>query len=60
MRLVRAPETQRCATCGQRADVAVARGHLLAYVCWDHADALLEQGGVLVGREFEKRPHRPS
>ncbi|WP_267643673.1 hypothetical protein [Haloarchaeobius amylolyticus] len=58
MRVVRAPETQRCFACGDRADVAVARGYRLAYACWEHAEELLEQGGMLVGRDLEDRPAR--
>ncbi|MCT9098428.1 hypothetical protein [Haloarchaeobius sp. HME9146] len=59
MRIVRAPDTQPCYACGQRADVAVARGYRLAYACWEHAEELLEMGGVLVGRDLEDRPARP-
>ncbi len=58
MRIVRAPDTQPCYACGQRADVAVARGYRLAYACWEHAEELLEMGGVLVGRDLEDRPER--
>jgi hypothetical protein len=49
MRIVHAPETQPCYECRERSDLAVARGHRLWYCCWEHAPALLEHGGVVVG-----------
>lgn len=52
MRVVRAASTQRCWTCGERADVVVARGHRLWYTCWEHAPELLAVGGVLVGEDL--------
>jgi hypothetical protein len=55
MRIIHAPERQRCYECGERADVAIARGHRLWYSCWDHATALLEHGGVIVGSGLENR-----
>jgi hypothetical protein len=55
MRIVHAAETQRCYECGERADVVVARGPRIWYSCWEHAPALLENGGVLIGGDLESR-----
>jgi hypothetical protein len=52
MRVVHSAETQECYECGGRADVVVARGHGLWYACWEHAPALLEAGGVILGSEL--------
>jgi hypothetical protein len=53
MRVVHSADSQECYECGARADVVVARGHRLWYACWEHANHLLEEGGVLVGSELE-------
>jgi hypothetical protein len=52
MRTIRSPQRSPCYRCRERADVAVARGHDVWYSCWDHAEELLEHGGVLVGGEL--------
>jgi len=55
MRVVHAPETRPCYECRDRAEIVVARGHRLWYSCWDHAPALLEHGGVIVGGDLASR-----
>lgn len=54
-RVIHAPTSRRCHACGERADIVVGRGHRLWYVCWEHAPALLEGGGVILGGELEPR-----
>lgn len=51
-RVLHAAETQPCYRCRERADIVVARGHRIWYVCWEHAPDLLEAGGVIVGGDL--------
>jgi hypothetical protein len=55
MRTIHPAETQPCYECRGRSDVVVARGHRIWYSCWEHASALLEAGGVIVGGELASR-----
>jgi hypothetical protein len=55
VRVVHDPGRRRCTECGERADVAVARGHRLWYCCWDHAPTVLEAGGVIVAGADRRR-----
>ena len=55
MRLVHAAQTQPCYECRERADVAIARGHRIWYCCWDHAQGILENGGIIVGGDLDAR-----
>ena len=53
MRVIHAATTQPCYECRERADIVVARGQRLWYACWEHAPALLEHGGIIVGGDLE-------
>lgn len=55
MRVVVDPERRPCDARGERADVAVARGHRTWYACWAHADAVLARGGVIVAGDVRDR-----
>jgi hypothetical protein len=55
VRVVADPERRPCYACGERADVAVGRGHRTWYACWTHADAILERGGVIVAGDVRDR-----
>jgi hypothetical protein len=48
MRTIRDPATRRCYACDDTAAVVVQRGHRTWYACWDHADDVLEHGGMIV------------